>query len=130
MKKRHILRRAPLADSIFVSQVGLPASDCDLVLAVRRAIAGFAGVAPDLIYPDDILEDIGDLALGGWDDLGFLIALRAHAGIVIDRAKVRMPRLQQRMLLWYTVHPGVEVREWITHAVPELRKGIRTWAEE
>jgi hypothetical protein len=111
-----------LPDGDFVSQADLAADYRALVLSVRRAIGRCCKVPPETIYPHDIFEDLIErLMMAGWDELEFLLALRAETGLKIKQGSIKFPRVARWMFFW-RVDPGMRVGEWITEVVPQLGK--------
>ena len=76
------------------------------------------------IYPDDIFEELSDLILGGWDDVGFAIAFLEASQTKLDLARMQFPPLRRRMCLWWVIRPGISFREWLKDAVPQLTKTL------
>lgn len=112
----------------FLRQVHAPASDDELVLAMRRVIAEWCGIPPDQLQAEAPTSDLHKrMKWGwdrGWDEAAFLMKLEEELHATLD-TKMRLPPfLRGRFFLWSSSGPE-NLAEWIRETVGVLRASVR-----
>lgn len=115
-------------DAEFLRAVDSHREDEGLVLAVRRVVAEWCGVATTDIRADApttrLHERMKSGWARGWDETGFLMKLEEELHATIDMSVQLPPFLGGRFIFW-TSHCPTNLAEWIRGTVMALRGKIK-----
>ena len=115
--------RQHLPDDAFLHELPAPPSDPMLAAAIRRAFGICCGIAPEWIYPTDLMEPLTGMLISGWDRLSFFTALEIELGRAVNPT-IPLPPITHENLFGRRV-PGEEpFGKWLLAAEPLVRGGM------
>lgn len=64
-RSKHLLNRQPIGDAVFLADIGAPAEDQNIYLAIRRSVAEACDIPAEMVHPQDSLDQLGSLIYDG-----------------------------------------------------------------
>ena len=122
--------RVPLSDDDFVAQIDWAGHDCRPAILVRRALAKCWNISPEVIYADDVFQNLAEvLSPIGWDELEFIFALELQTGFKVRRGSINFPSSHAGSIGWLSpqhIGPRVRVSEWTCQVASQLLRPLES----